>query len=419
MAAVWLYSSHFMRTSAGSHSMSTTQATISSTPRMTLTIGGLFHLLHDGIADGLAVFLPLWQTAFGLSLTQVGLLVTCFEGATGIFQIPAGFLGERYGERRLLGIGTLITTASFMCLGLAGGVVSLVAFLMIGGLGASVQHPLASSMVSRAYEHKGRRLALGSYNFAGDIGKFIFPALAAVMLTRYGWRPVCVGVGLFGCVLTIVLMLLLAKWHIGGAPMGEKGKEKEHSSQKGWGIVNKRAFATLSAIAIVDTAVRVGLIVFAPFLLITKGVQAESVGYALSLLFIGGAVGKFVCGAIAERIGIIATVVITECITGVGILLLTVLPLTGIYYLLPLLGAGLNGTSSVLYGTVADFVQPRKVSRAFGLFYTFVIASSAMAPPIMGRISDMIGVDQSMRLIACVALITVVLAGILSRQMKT
>ncbi len=111
--------------------------------RISLITGSAFHSFHDGIADGLAVFLPLWQASFGLSLTHVGLLVTCFEGATGILQIPAGLLGERFGERVLLVLGTLITAISFICLGLVGGLISLVSLLFVGGMGASVQHPLA------------------------------------------------------------------------------------------------------------------------------------------------------------------------------------------------------------------------------------------------------------------------------------
>ena len=73
-----------------------------------LTAGSTLHFFHDGIADGLAIFLPLWQASFGLTLAQVGLLVTCFEGATGFFQIPAGLLGERFGERKLLVLGTAV-----------------------------------------------------------------------------------------------------------------------------------------------------------------------------------------------------------------------------------------------------------------------------------------------------------------------
>jgi len=384
--------------------------------RISLISGSAFHSFHDGIANGLAVFLPLWKASFGLSLTHVGLLVTCFEGATGFFQIPAGLLGERFGERTLLVLGTLITALSFMCLGLVGGLISLVSLLFVGGVGAAVQHPLASSMVSKAYNDNGRRIALGTYNFSGDIGKFMFPALAAVALPQVGWRPVSVGFGLLGGMLSVALFIILRHARVGGSAYYEKN-QKTHLKTNNWGIVNKGAFATLSLIGIVDTAVRIALVTFGPFLFIQKGIQAESVGFALSILFIGGAVGKFVCGALAERIGIIATVVITESITGCGILLITVLSLPYIYLFLPILGAALNGTSSVLYGTVADFVDTHRVARAFGLFYTFVIAAAAVAPPIMGSVSDMIGVDETIRLIGWIAFSTVPMAVALSRQM--
>jgi MFS transporter, FSR family, fosmidomycin resistance protein len=384
--------------------------------KISLVSGSALHSFHDGIADGLAVFLPLWQASFGLSLTQVGLMVTCFEGATGFFQIPAGLLGERFGERKLLVFGTLITAISFMYLGLAGGLTSFVVLLFVGGLGAAVQHPLASSMVSKAYNDNGHRMALGTYNFSGDVGKFLFPSMAAVALPQIGWRLACVGFGLIGCVLAVALFFIL-----GHAKVGERAfyeiNHKAPLKTKNWGIVNKGAFATLSLIGIVDTAVRIALVTFGPFLFIQKGIQAESVGFALSLLFIGGAVGKFVCGALAERIGIIASVVITEGITGCGIFLLTVLPLPYIYLFLPVLGVALNGTSSVLYGTVADFVDTHRVARAFGLFYTFVIAAAAVAPPIMGKVSDMLGVDDSVRMIGWIALSTLPMAVVLSRQM--
>ncbi|MFC1578484.1 MFS transporter [Thermodesulfobacteriota bacterium] len=383
--------------------------------RIALITGCAFHFFHDGIADGLAVFLPLWQVSFGLSLTQVGLLVTCFEGATGFFQIPAGFLGERFGERVFLVVGTLVTAISFMCLGFVEGLTSLVCLLLVGGLGAAVQHPLASSMVSKAYNENGRRMALGTYNFSGDIGKFLFPALAAVALSQISWRPVCAGLGLFGCMLTVTLFYILRHTRIGESELNKKNR-KAASKTNGWGIVNKGAFSTLSVIGIVDTAVRVGLITFGPFLFIQKGLRVESVGFALSLLFIGGAAGKFMCGALAERIGVIATVVITECITGLGILLLTILPFPHIYLFLPILGAALNGTSSVLYGSVADFVSPHRVARAFGLFYTFVILAAAVAPPITGRVSEMLGLDNSIRLIGWIALSTVPMALVLARQ---
>ncbi|MBN2041332.1 MAG: MFS transporter [Spirochaetes bacterium] len=260
-----------------------------------LISGGVFHLYHDGIADGMAVFLPLWHMDFGLSLASVGLLVTCFEGAAGIFQIPAGFLGERFGERKLLVTGTLMTAIAFACMWMAGGLISLITLLIIGGVGAAVQHPLASSMISRVYNDKGRRLALGTYNFSGDIGKFSFPALAAVALNRMGWRPICTILGIFGCFLTAVLFPFLKRAHSGDKIAHTKEQQKFPFFGK-WGIENSSAFAVLSSIGIIDTAVRIGVVSFLPFLFIQKGICPESAGFALSLLLIGGAAGKFICG---------------------------------------------------------------------------------------------------------------------------
>ena len=383
--------------------------------KISLFSGSVFHSFHDGIADGLVVFLPLWQVSFGLSLTHIGLLITCFEGATGIFQIPAGILGERYGERILLVCGTLITAVSFMCLGIAEGLISLGLLLFIGGVGSAVQHPLASAMVSKGFYDNGRRVALGTYNFSGDIGKFLFPALAALVLSQIGWHLVCAGFGLIGCLLAVIIFFILRSARVGDR-FSDSNRHKGALKSNGWGINNKGAFGILSVIGILDTAVRIALVTFGPFLFIQKGIEAESVGFALSILFVGGAAGKFICGFLAERIGIVATVVITEGLTGCGIFLLAILPLPYIYLFLPFLGVALNGTSSVLYGTVADFVDSNKVARAFGLFYTFVIGSAAVAPLLMGRISDVLGVEDSINLIGWVALTTIPMAFALSRQ---
>jgi len=285
--------------------------------RKVLLSGGLFHIFHDSIADGLAVLLPFWRTAFELSLTQVGLIVTCFESATALFQIPAGLLGERYGERRLLTFGTFITALCVMLLAFTGNIYHLGLLLIIGGLGAGVQHPLASAMVSKAYEDGNRRIALGTYNFTGDMGKFLFPAIAALVFSVAGWRQLCFGYGLMGVIMTAVLYLTLRRVQIGGADSQTVNAGRKSG---GWGIENKRGFISLALIGFIDAAVRTSLITFLPFVLISKGMPIESGGLALSLLFIGGALGKFACGIMAEKIGIIRSIVITEAVTGLGII---------------------------------------------------------------------------------------------------
>jgi len=388
--------------------------TQSSRNRRILLSGCLFHLFHDSIADGLAVLLPFWKIAFQLSLTQVGLLMFCFEGTTALFQTPAGFLGERYGERRLLTFGTFVTALSVMGLAFTGNIYLLCALLLIGGLGAGVQHPLASSMISKAYAQGNRRIALGTYNFSGDMGKFLFPVVATLVLSVVGWRSLCFGYGFFGCIIAMSLYVLLRLNHSGGMQIQA---DRVYGELSGWGIENKKAFFTLAAIGLIDTAVRSALITFLPFLLINKGMQMESIGLALALLFIGGAFGKFICGVLAEKIGIIPSITITEAITGLGIIYLYGSSLSGIFPFLPLLGIVLNGTSSVLYGTVADFVLPSHTPRVFGLFYTAIIIGAALAPPVFGLLSDAAGVELTIAVIGLSALTTLPLALMLSKEL--
>jgi len=384
--------------------------------RKVLLSGGLFHIFHDSIADGLAVLLPFWRTAFELSLTQVGLIVTCFESATALFQIPAGLLGERYGERRLLTFGTFITALCVMLLAFTGNIYHLGLLLIIGGLGAGVQHPLASAMVSKAYEDGNRRIALGTYNFTGDMGKFLFPAIAALVFSVAGWRQLCFGYGLMGVIMTAVLYLTLRRVQIGGADSQTVNAGRKSG---GWGIENKRGFISLALIGFIDAAVRTSLITFLPFVLISKGMPIESGGLALSLLFIGGALGKFACGIMAEKIGIIRSIVITEAVTGLGIIYIYAAGLTWIFVFLPVLGMALNGTSSVLYGTVADFVSAFHVPRAFSLFYTAIIVAAALSPPVFGWVSDVAGIGFTVICVGLAALLTLPVTFILSAEIKT
>src|SRR2546430_8615705 len=63
------------------------------------------HSVHDGFSDILYVLLPVWAQEFRLNLAQVGLIRTAYTAAMASFQIPAGLLAERWGERRLLAAG--------------------------------------------------------------------------------------------------------------------------------------------------------------------------------------------------------------------------------------------------------------------------------------------------------------------------
>jgi len=380
------------------------------------TCGGA-HFLHDGLSDALYVLLPLWAEAFGLSLAQVGLLKTVFTAAQATFQLPAGFLSERIGERRLLVAGTIVAGLAYMLIALVDGYLALAVLLSIVGLGSAVQHPLSSALVARAFEAGRRRAALGTYNFTGDLGKMTAAAAVGLTVAAIGWQGAATGLGAIAVVVGFALFIALRRLDAGAAPARMAATEPR-TARRDWGISNPRGFRAISASGIIDSAVRYGFLTFIPFLLVEKGAPIEAVGLAMALIFGGGAVGKLACGLLAERMGVIRTAVATEIATALAIGLLPFLPLSAALVLLPFAGIALNGTSSVLYGTVADFVASDRQSRAYGLFYTFGVGSGAVTPAVVGVLSDAHGVSVAMFALAAAALATLPACVVLSSAIK-
>src|SRR5438309_4810760 len=176
---------------------------VNSRARAVLAAACSIHFVHDGFSDILYVLLPIWANEFRLTFAQVGLIRTAYSGGMAAFQIPAGLLAERWGERRLLAAGTAVTACGFIAAGTVGRLVSLLAVLLIRGLGSGVQHPLSSSLVSKAYETGPRRAALGTYNFSGDLGKVAVPAAVAFAALGVGWRTASAAYGGVGLVAAV------------------------------------------------------------------------------------------------------------------------------------------------------------------------------------------------------------------------
>jgi predicted MFS family arabinose efflux permease len=120
-----------------------------------------------------------------------------------------------------------------------------------------------------------------------------------------------------------------------------------------------------------------------------------------------------VCAFIGARIGAIPTVWLTEGLTAIAIVALLPLPLEAALLVLPLIGIALNGTSSVLYGSVPDLVAPERRARAFSIFYTGTIGAGALAPAIYGVVGDALGVSTTLLVVAAIVLLTLPLSLVL------
>ena len=86
------------------------------------------------------------------------------------------------------------------------------------------------------------------------------------------------------------------------------------------------------------------------------------------------------------------------------------LPLEAALPLLPIIGVALNGTSSVLYGSVPTLVAPERGAHAFSVFYTGTIGAGAIAPAIYGVVGDALGAPTAVTVVSAVVLITLPLS---------
>ena len=331
--------------------------------------------------------------ALDLSYTEVGLLRTGFGASSIVLQVPAGFLAERWNEFWLLLAGNIWVGAGFLLMAALTSFGPLFAATVLGGLGGGTQHPLATSMVSRTYRDEGHSAAVGTVNFAGDVGKLVAPLVVVIGL---GWRSTMRLVGAAG----IVFMALSALMRRSVGSPRESGSRAEGGSPSAVGANRPaRGLVTLASVGFMDAATRTAALTFVPFVLADRGAGTREVLILLTLLLAGGAAGKYGCGWLDDRYGSIGLVWWTKGMTALLLLAVLFTPVVAAPALVLVLGFGLNGTSSILYAAVAKFAPSERRASTYGYYYT-VTEASAIAPVLYGRIADLTNLRVTMMVMA-------------------
>jgi MFS transporter, FSR family, fosmidomycin resistance protein len=368
----------------------------------------LMHLVNDGCFVAIYPVLPLIAREFDLSYAQIGMLKTSLTASSTAFQLPMALLAERFGEITMLALGMAWVAAGFMVLVFAATFLHLLVLLFCAGAGGSVQHPVASSFISREYEGRKRASALGVLNFAGDLGKFAVPLVFALSLSAFGWRQSFFALG------AVSFVFALGFWYaLQHKDRSTRTMQREQSSgTRGWGILRPKTFVALLSMGVLDSSVRSALLTFIPFLLMHKGIDEASASLMLTVIFAGGAVGKLGCGVLADRLGATKMIVLTELLTGAFVLLLLPTERLLLFPALFLLGFFLNGTSSVLLDGVAELFDSSKRSRGYGLYFTIYLGASTIGPVAYGLIGDVWSLQSVFLAMALASLAVVPLTGL-------
>jgi len=166
-----------------------------------LMVSGVVNYLDRGT---LAVANSLIRGDLGLSLGEMGLLLSAFSWSYALFQLPIGGLVDRIGPRKLLGFGLIIWSIAQA----AGGLVSTFGWFVIArivlGIGESPQYPSAARVVSDWFPLRARGKPTGIYNSASPLGSALAPLLLSPLIVAFHWRSAFIVTGVLGLVVALI-----------------------------------------------------------------------------------------------------------------------------------------------------------------------------------------------------------------------
>ena len=148
----------------------------------------------------IAAAAPRMSSELGLSATQMGLVFSAFVFAYGLFEVPGGWMGDRFGPRLILTRIVVWWSAFTALTGVVRGYTTLLICRFLFGAGEAGFFPNSSCTISRWFPFGERASATGVVWTASRLGAAIAPLIVVPLQRALGWRPVFYIFGVVGLV---------------------------------------------------------------------------------------------------------------------------------------------------------------------------------------------------------------------------
>jgi MFS family permease len=263
---------------------------------LTTASHGLVHL-YEGVLPPL---IPLMMGVFGTDYFHMGLVVTVFSYAFGLGSLPAGYLSDKVGPRRLVTVYLFGAGFFALFIGAAGSLVFYGALMGFIGLFSSIYHPAANTLISLALTEKGK--GFGIHGIAGSLGVAVVPVISAWIGWAMGWKAPHILFGVLGIAVGLYSLTVPRSLSTGNpaAPGG--------GSEPGQG---KTSYLNLVVFFLSSTALGLtykGIMTFLPAYMGEKVhlsfMQIDTVtlgGTVATLALLSGALGQYVSGRLLDR----------------------------------------------------------------------------------------------------------------------
>jgi len=264
-------------------------------PMKRLVLLSLGHYFIDLYSSALGALQPLLVARYGLSLFQVGTMGGVLSFSSSVMQPLYGYLSDRWRFRWFTVLAPCIAGIFISGLGLARGYGDLLALVFLGGVGIAVFHPQGTAHASATFPYR-RGLTMAVFITSGTIGLACGPAYFSWMTGWLGlenaWWAALPGIGI-----TLVLAALLPP-----APRSRHGAAHRFD----WAPFRPvlKPMVLLYFLVVIRSVVQIVFAQFLPlYFHLDRGYSVPSASYVLTLFLVGGALGGFTGGNLADRFG--------------------------------------------------------------------------------------------------------------------
>ena len=333
--------------------------------------------------QSLASVAPILVRDLGIGFADVGFLVGLYMLPGILLAVPGGWLGERFGDRKVVVIGLGLMVLGGVLAGLAPSYPLLVAGRALSGIGGVLLNVLMSKMVTDWFVEHELVLAMAIFANAFPIGVGLALVSLGSLAERAGWAASLEASAAVAAA-AMLLVALVYRPH----PNDGKARTPVASAAR----ISPREAAVVSlpgAIWGLTNGAYTIMISFAPILLMAGGRDIGTAGRIVGALTWLLVVTVQAGGLIAQRWGRRSLLMVGSIVGWCAALLLV----QAVNPVLPLLacGAFMGFPVGVIMAMPASVLRPASRGVGMGIFYIFLYVGHAALPPIAGAIQDVVG----------------------------
>lgn len=175
-------------------------------PLFVIVTGAFAAILNN---SSINVAIPKLMSIYGVSANEIQWVLTAYMLTSGVVIPITGYLGDRFGNKRVFIVAMAIFTVGSVLCSIAWSNNSLIAFRVIQALGGGVIMPVSMAIIYRIVPLNKIGLALGVWGMAAIMGPAIGPTLGGYIIEHFNWRLlflINIPVGLLGIFLSIILL---------------------------------------------------------------------------------------------------------------------------------------------------------------------------------------------------------------------